>query len=77
MSFQSFLHGIARAFTVPKAVRQKINANPLAPIVKVALSNELGALIGSAVDHNVSDPSINEAIKNEITSLVSASGALK
>ena len=75
--FQQFLHGLARAFTVPRAVRAKINASPLAPVVKGVLAADLDAAISQAVDKSIADPSLAGAAKVEITSLLQATGLFK
>ena len=71
-----FLKGLARMFTIPKATRAKLNANPLAPVVKVALANELGTAINMAVGKaGVSGPAA-DAITEALNHVVSATGIL-
>ncbi len=70
----NFLKGLARMFTVPKAVRAKLDANPLAPVVKGALADELGTAIHTAVANNVKDPAAAAAIAEALGHAVSSTG---
>jgi len=70
----SFLKGLARMFTIPRAVRQKLNANPLAPVVKTALANELSTVINTTVSQHVSDPQAAAAITAGIGHAVDSTG---
>ena len=72
----SFFSGLARAFTVPKSIRAKLDANPLAPLVKGVIANELGAAINAVVEKNV-PAELQDAAKNELVALVNNSGLLK
>ena len=76
--FKSFFHGLARAFTVPRSVRNKIDNNPLAMAAKNALLADLLNGVSSAVDKQVSPGSdLNAAIKTELGLALQQTGVLK
>lgn len=70
----SFFKGLGRMFTIPRSVRQKLNANPLAPVVKTALANELSTVISTAVSNHVGDSEAAAAITAGIGHAVASTG---
>lgn len=70
----SFWKGLARAFTVPRAVRAKLNANPITAVAKAALKQELGNVIVSTVGKNVSDPAAASAISEALGHVIGKTG---
>lgn len=74
---KNLLHGLARALTVPKAVRAQIDANPLTSLAKSALESDLAAAVAGAIDKHISDPALADAAKREAGALLSATGLLK
>ncbi len=76
--FKSFFHGLARAFTIPRAVRNKIDNNPLASAAKNILLSDLLNGISAAVDKQVAPGSdLNAAIKTELGLTLQQTGVLK
>lgn len=68
---------IGRMFTVPKKVRQELDANQAVQEVKaVALPAAIEAVAGS-IDQTVSDPTANALIKAELAHLLQSSGIAK
>jgi hypothetical protein len=65
--FKSFLHGIARAFTVPAATRKTIDSNPLVQALLPSILGEGASLISAQVDKNITDPAANAAVKQAIS----------
>jgi hypothetical protein len=72
--FKNFLHGLARAFTIPKATRVKLAANPITPIVQGILASELTTVIESTVSKNVSDPAAASAITDALGHAIGSTG---
>ena len=67
----SFFKGIARAFTIPRADRKKIDNSPAIQAVLPFILSEAGTVISQGVDKNISDPAANAAVKSAIASLLS------
>ena len=74
---KNLFHGLARAFTVPRDVRQQIDQNPLTATVKSVLLADLSVSIAGAVDKHIPDPALNAAAKREIGALLEQTGLLK
>jgi hypothetical protein len=72
--FKNFFKGLARAFTIPKATRAKLAANPITPIVQGILATELQAAIVSTVNKNVNDPAAASAITDALGHAIGSTG---
>lgn len=70
----SFLKGLARMFTIPAVVRAKLKANPLAPVVKTTLANELSSVISSTVSQHVIDPEQAAVVTTALGHVLASTG---
>ena len=70
----NIFQSIGRMFTLPASVRKQIDANPLKTVVQSALKTELGAAIEGAVDKNVTDPTLNDLVKQALGHAVESTG---
>ncbi len=75
--FKSFLHGLARAFTLPRSVRNTIDQNPLTAEAKEALLSDLLTKMAQSVDLHVSDAATADAIKTGIAQVLIKTGVVK
>lgn len=75
--FKRFSRGLARMLTIPRAIRNRVNANPIDNAIKDALLADAQAAIEQAVDRNILNPVANQAIKDELGHVLAATGIAK
>ena len=75
--FKNFLHGLARMFTVPRAVRNQLADNPLAPAIKTILADEMSVAVSSAVANRLTDPTQAAAVNAAIGHAIDMTGVFK
>lgn len=71
---RSILHGLARAFTIPRAVRNQLNALPLASVEKQLLVADIQAAAAGIVAQHVSDPTAQAAINAAVGHAIAMTG---
>lgn len=70
----NLFRAIARAFTVPRAVRNQLDANPVVQGAKAVLLPGLLNDLADGIDSRVSDPAAAALIKAELGHLIQSSG---
>ena len=65
---------IGRMFTVPRATRNALNANPVVQASKAVLLPAVISSLAATVDANISDPTAAALVKAELGSLIQSSG---
>jgi hypothetical protein len=70
----NFFKTIGRMFTIPRSVRNQIDANPIALEVQAALKQELDTVITSTVASHVSDPYFATVVSSAIGHAIDSTG---
>lgn len=72
--FKSFFKGIARMFTIPRAVRSQIDLSPLGLMGKQVLIGDLTTALNSVIDKDVADKTVADALKAAVPHILSLVG---
>jgi hypothetical protein len=67
-------HWLARMFTVPRAVRKQLSANPLVGVAKTVVASEVQTALQAAVTKNVSDPTQAALVMTALTAAINSTG---